>query len=54
MNDHLIVEISADILIAMMKNPSIDYKSEDLPAIAANHAKALVEAASAQQIDKSH
>lgn len=48
MQDQIITEIAADILISMMKNPNVNIRSEDLPSIAANHAKALIEAVDEQ------
>lgn len=53
MQDQIITEIAADILISMMRNPNVDIKSEDLPAIAANHANALIRAVD-EQLENQH
>lgn len=47
-------EIAVDALLAMLRNPNVDVKDSELPDIAVNHAKALVESLNGQPKGKNH
>lgn len=49
-----VAEIAVDALLAMLKNPNVNVKDPDLPDIAVNHAKNLIESFNEQPKGKNH
>lgn len=56
MSDNYIptAEIAVDALLAILRNPTVDIRDPDLPDIAVNHAKALMESLNGQPTGKNH